>query len=114
MRAARVFLLNDLFVAEHARRSGVALALLSAAADYGQREGAIRLDLETMPDNHAAQTLYRTGAGVNTTARCASSCRWHPRDRTTNEPLQTPAGGAQAGNPDDSPAAGERVYPARA
>ncbi len=60
VRAARVFLLNDLFVAEHARRSGVALALLSAAVDYGQREGAIRLDLETMPDNHAAQALYRT------------------------------------------------------
>lgn len=59
VRAARVFVLNDLFVAEHARRSGVALALLSAAADYGQAEGAIRLDLETMPDNHAAQALYR-------------------------------------------------------
>lgn len=59
VRAARVFLLNDLFVAEHARRHGVALALLSAAADYGHAEGAIRLDLETMPDNHAAQALYR-------------------------------------------------------
>jgi ribosomal protein S18 acetylase RimI-like enzyme len=59
VRAARVFVLNDLFVAEHARRKGVALALLSAAAEYGQTEGAIRLDLETMPDNHGAQTLYR-------------------------------------------------------
>lgn len=59
VRAARVFVLNDLFVAEHARRRGVALALLSAAADHGAREGAIRLELETMPDNHAAQALYR-------------------------------------------------------
>ena len=59
IRAARVFLLNDLYVAEHARRHGVAQALLSAAADYGRSEGAIRLDLETMPDNHAAQALYR-------------------------------------------------------
>lgn len=59
VNAARVFVLNDLFVAKHARRRGVALALLSAAADYGQAEGAIRLDLETMPDNHAAQALYR-------------------------------------------------------
>lgn len=59
VRAVRTFLLNDLFVAEHARRRGVAQALLSAAGEYGKREGAIRLDLETMPDNHAAQALYR-------------------------------------------------------
>jgi ribosomal protein S18 acetylase RimI-like enzyme len=59
VRAVRTFLLNDLFVAEHARRRGIARALLSAAADYGRREGAIRLELETMPDNHGAQALYR-------------------------------------------------------
>jgi ribosomal protein S18 acetylase RimI-like enzyme len=59
VRAAKVFVLNDLYVAERARRRGVALALLSAAAEYGQREGAIRLELETMPDNHDAQALYR-------------------------------------------------------
>jgi ribosomal protein S18 acetylase RimI-like enzyme len=59
VRAVRTFLLNDLFVAEHARRRGVAQALLSTAAEYGRREGAIRLELETMPDNHAAQALYR-------------------------------------------------------
>jgi ribosomal protein S18 acetylase RimI-like enzyme len=59
VRAAKVFVLNDLYVAERARRRGVALALLSAAAEYGQREGAIRLELETMSDNHGAQALYR-------------------------------------------------------
>jgi ribosomal protein S18 acetylase RimI-like enzyme len=59
VRAAKVFVLNDLYVAERARRRGVALALLSAAAEYGQHEGAIRLELETMPDNHGAQALYR-------------------------------------------------------
>lgn len=59
VRAAKIFVLNDLYVAERARRRGVALALLSAAAEYGQREGAIRLELETMPDNHNAQALYR-------------------------------------------------------
>ncbi len=59
VRAARTFLLNDLFVAAHARRQGVAQALLSAAAAFGRTEGAIRLELETMPDNHAAQALYR-------------------------------------------------------
>lgn len=69
VRAARVFVLNDLFVAEHARRRGVALALLSAAADYGQAESAIRLELETMPDNQAAQALYRAQG-------------WHPNDET--------------------------------
>jgi ribosomal protein S18 acetylase RimI-like enzyme len=69
VRAAKVFVLNDLYVAERARRRGVALALLSAAAEYGQREGAIRLELETMPDNHDAQALYR-GHG------------WRPYDET--------------------------------
>lgn len=59
VRAAKLYILNDLYVAEHARRSGVALALLSAAADFGQREGAIRLELETAHDNHGAQALYR-------------------------------------------------------
>jgi len=59
VRAAKLYILNDLYVAEHARRSGVALALLSAAAEFGQREGAIRLELETAHDNHGAQALYR-------------------------------------------------------
>lgn len=59
VRAARFYVLNDLYVAEHARRRGVALALLSAAAEFGQREGAIRLELETAHDNHGAQALYR-------------------------------------------------------
>jgi len=59
VRAAKLYILNDLYVAEHARRSGVALALLSAAAELGQREGAIRLELETAHDNHGAQALYR-------------------------------------------------------
>jgi len=59
VRAAKLYVLNDLYVAEHARRSGVALALLAAAAEFGQREGAIRLELETTHDNHGAQALYR-------------------------------------------------------
>ena len=59
VRAAKLYVLNDLYVAEHARRRGVALALLSAAAELGQREGAIRLELETAHDNHGAQALYR-------------------------------------------------------
>jgi ribosomal protein S18 acetylase RimI-like enzyme len=64
VRAQRTFILNDLFVAEHARRSGVAQALLSAAAVFGREASAIRLELETMPDNHAAQALYRAEGWV--------------------------------------------------
>ena len=41
-----------------------AQALLSAAADFGREAGAIRLELETMPDNHAAQALYRAEGWV--------------------------------------------------
>lgn len=58
----RVYLLNDLYVAEHARRSGVAGALLDAARDVALAEGATRLVLETAADNFPAQALYR-GAG---------------------------------------------------
>lgn len=56
--AARVWVLNDLYVEAPARRRGVARALLAAAAEFARGDGAIRLLLETMPDNHAAQALY--------------------------------------------------------
>jgi ribosomal protein S18 acetylase RimI-like enzyme len=57
--AARVWVLNDLFVAANARRRGVANALLDAAAAFARENGAIRLELETTPDNASAQALYR-------------------------------------------------------
>ena len=53
-------LLNDLFVAESARRGGVATGLLKAAADTAREQGALRVSLETARDNHAAQALYRS------------------------------------------------------
>lgn len=56
---APVLVLNDLYVDASARRGGVALALLRAAAEYGRSRGAVRLSLETARDNHAAQALYR-------------------------------------------------------
>ncbi len=59
VRAARIYILNDLYVAETARRQGVGEALLRAAADFGRDRGAIRLELETTPDNLKAQSLYR-------------------------------------------------------
>ncbi|MGH8031537.1 MAG: GNAT family N-acetyltransferase [Luteimonas sp.] len=59
LRMARVWILNDLYVAADARRGGVAAALLRAATDYARSDGALRLELETAPDNAAAQALYR-------------------------------------------------------
>jgi GNAT superfamily N-acetyltransferase len=64
VRTARLWLLNDLFVVESARRSGVARALLDAAADFARRDGACGLMLETGRDNVAARALYRA-AGWN-------------------------------------------------
>ena len=58
VRAAKVWVLNDLYVDASARRAGVAQSLLAGAAEFARAEGAIRLVLETMPDNHAAQALY--------------------------------------------------------
>jgi ribosomal protein S18 acetylase RimI-like enzyme len=58
VRAARVWVLNDLYVDAPARRTGVAQALLARAVEFARGDGAIRLVLETMPDNHAAQALY--------------------------------------------------------
>jgi GNAT superfamily N-acetyltransferase len=61
VRAARVWVLNDLYVAQSARRQGVAQALLTAAAMFARDDGAIRLELETTPDNRNAQALYESG-----------------------------------------------------
>ena len=65
--AARTFILNDLFVAPEARRSGVAAKLLGAAATYGRAVGALRLSLSTAIDNEAAQTLYVSEGWVRDT-----------------------------------------------
>ena len=59
VRTARTWLLNDLFVAEGARRFGVARALLDAAAAFAREQGAAGLMLETMADNAPARALYR-------------------------------------------------------
>ena len=59
VRTARTWILNDLFVADAARRSGVARALLDAAAQYARDDGAAGISLETTCDNAAARALYR-------------------------------------------------------
>lgn len=53
-----VWILNDLFVAEEARRRGVGARLLRAARDHALRTGAVRLALSTAVTNTAAQALY--------------------------------------------------------
>ena len=60
VRTARTWLLNDLFVAEGARRSGVARSLLDAAATFARDDGAAGLMLETTRDNAPARALYRS------------------------------------------------------
>ena len=56
--AARILILNDLFVVPDARRSGVGKLLLRAAADFGKAVGAVRLTLSTELTNTSAQALY--------------------------------------------------------
>jgi len=57
----RIWLLNDLYVSERARRCGVATALLDAATEHARRSGAHELLLQTGRDNVAAQALYEHG-----------------------------------------------------
>ena len=58
--AQRVYLLNDLFVASDFRRLGVGKLLLNASRDFAAEAGALRLELATEHDNHAAQRLYES------------------------------------------------------
>lgn len=56
--AARIFILNDLFVAPQFRRMGAAAALLAAARAFAEAAGAVRLTLSTEVTNESAQALY--------------------------------------------------------
>jgi GNAT superfamily N-acetyltransferase len=56
---ARVFILNDLFVAKPGRRGGVASALLAAVEEYAWSFGACRVSLNVTQVNASAQELYR-------------------------------------------------------
>jgi len=56
--AARIWILNDLFVAPARRGQGIASLLLERAAGFARETGAVRLGLSTAVTNHAAQALY--------------------------------------------------------
>lgn len=64
VRMASIWVLNDLYVAPDARRSGIGTLLLDAASAAARAAGATRLVLETGRDNAAARALYRS-AGWN-------------------------------------------------
>ena len=54
------FVLYDLFVAETARRRGIAKSLMNTASEWATTQGAARIDLETARDNAPGQSLYRS------------------------------------------------------
>ena len=73
VRAVRTYLLNDLFVAPDARRSGAAQALLDAAADFARDAGAASLSLSTALTNAPAQRLYEARGWIRDDAFCEYS-----------------------------------------
>lgn len=58
--ARRLWILNDLFVAQSARGRGVAHALMERARRHAVETGALRLVLQTARDNVTAQALYES------------------------------------------------------
>ncbi len=61
--AARIGVMNDLFVAPEARGSGAAEALIRACLDECRQHGAAELTWQTAQDNARAQRVYdRVGA----------------------------------------------------
>jgi len=60
LRAARTYVLYDLFVQPRARRHGVGRLLMEAASDEARRAGAVALVLSTAKTNVGAQRLYES------------------------------------------------------
>jgi GNAT superfamily N-acetyltransferase len=56
--AARIYILNDLFVTAEARTRGVARTLLRSAAGFAKAAGAVRMTLQTELTNAPARALY--------------------------------------------------------
>jgi GNAT superfamily N-acetyltransferase len=63
-RAARIGVMNDLFVATEARGTGVGEALIARCSELVRERGAVSLQWQTAPDNRAAQSLYDRIGGV--------------------------------------------------
>ena len=58
LSAARLGVMNDLFVADEARGTGLADRLIAACRERAARHGARELAWQTAKDNHRAQTVY--------------------------------------------------------
>jgi GNAT superfamily N-acetyltransferase len=58
--AAQDCLLEDLFVRDQARGTGVGRALLEATIELARERGARRVELDANDQNEAAQALYRS------------------------------------------------------
>ena len=61
--AARIGVMNDLFVAEQGRGRGLADALIRACVERCRERGAERLGWQTALDNHRAQAVYERVGG---------------------------------------------------
>ena len=63
LSASRLAVMNDLFVAEAGRGTGLADRLIAACHEYAAAHGATDLAWQTAKDNHRAQKVYdRVGA----------------------------------------------------
>jgi ribosomal protein S18 acetylase RimI-like enzyme len=63
LSASRAAVMNDLYVSEYARGTGLADALIAACADAAREHGARSLVWQTAKDNRRAQAVYdRVGA----------------------------------------------------
>ncbi len=58
--AKPIWILNDLFISENARRQGIAKQLMDAAKQHADETNAKGLILETDTDNTNAQALYES------------------------------------------------------
>jgi len=63
LSASRIGVMNDLFVADAARGSGLADALIGACVERCRERGATSLGWQTAKDNHRAQGVYERVGG---------------------------------------------------
>ena len=63
LNAARLGVMNDLFVADAARGSGLAERLIASCRERAAAHGARELAWQTAKDNHRAQKLYERVGG---------------------------------------------------
>lgn len=62
MRVTKNWILNDLYVEQDFRESGIGTALLETAINFARQNGAKFVELSTAVDNYTAQNLYeKTG-----------------------------------------------------